>query len=201
MLIKSKLIVWDSGETCKENFYDKIEVLRTVTKLMRCGKVLCALCMGLLNIHGCYPRHFDGENGERHDGWIVQGYCAACVKYPALIPSFLLPYKHYKAEIIEAVINEHEAGRNIEDLDGCAADISTMRRWVRQFKERGAQAIGWLLSILLSLYNHRISLLKLQNKSLLKQLVRLLCEFRLPKTGGIIGRVNIILTTQNCGFL
>ena len=201
MLAKSKLIVWDSGETCKENFYDKIELLRTVTKLVHCGKVLCDLCMGLLSINDCYTRHFNDENGERHDGWVAQGYCAVCKKYPSLIPSFLSPYKHYKAEIIEAVIAEYESGLNIEHMDGCAADISTMRRWVRQFKERGARAVGWLLSILLSLYNRRISLLKLQNMALLRQLARLLCEFRLPKIGGIIGSVNIILKTQNCGFL
>jgi len=201
LLVKSKLIVWDSGETCKENFYDKIEVLRTVTKLVQCGKALCALCMGLLNIHGCYPRHFNDEKGERHDGWIVQLHCDFCEKYHSLIPDFIMPYKHYKTVVIESVIAEYENGYNIEDLDGCAADISTMRRWVRQFKERGALAVGWLLSILLSLYNQRISLLKLQNKAILKQLARLLCEFQLPKTNSIIGRVNIILTTQNCGFL
>jgi hypothetical protein len=195
------LIIWDSGESCKENFYDKNEVLRTVSKLVRYGKALCALCKGMLNINGCYPRHFDGEDGERHDGWIVQGHCAACNKYPALVPSFLLPYKHYKAEIIEAVITEYENGNNVEYLTGYAADVSTMRRWVRQFKERGTLSVGWLLSTLLSLYNRRISLLKLQNMTLLRQLARLLCEFRLPKTGSIIGRVNIILTTQNSGFL
>ena len=195
------MIVWDSGETCKENFYDKIEVLRTVSKLVQSGKALCVLCMGLLNIHGCYPRHFDDENGERHDGWIVQGHCNVCNKYPALIPDFIMPYKHYKAEVIESVISEYENGHNVEYLVGYTADVSTMRRWVRQFKERGVQAVGWLLSILLSLYNHRISMLKLQNRTLLKQLARLLCEFQLPKTNGIIGRVNIILTTQNCGFL
>jgi len=201
LLAKSKLIVWDSGETCKENFYDKIEVLRTVTKLVQRGKALCALCMGLLSIHDCYSRHFDDENGKRHDGWIVQGHCATCNKYPSLIPSFLLPYKHYKAEIIETVINEYESGRNIEDLEGCAADISTMRRWVKQFKERGTHSVGWLLSVLLSLYNQRISLLKLQNMTLLKQLARLLYEYPDFKCNTVIGRVNIILTTQNCGFL
>ena len=195
------MIVWDSGETCKENFYDKIEVLRTVTKLVQCGKVLCALCMGLLNIHDCYTRHFVDENGERHDGWVAQGHCIVCDTYPSLIPSFLLPYKHYKAKIIEAVIAEYENGNNVEYLNGYSADVSTMRRWVRQFKERGARSVVWLLSILLSLYNRRINLLRLQKMTLLKQLARLLCEFRFPKTGDIIGSINIILTTQNCGFL
>ena len=175
--------------------------MRTVTKLVRCGKVLCVLCMGLLNIHYCYSRHFVDENGERHDGWVAQGHCAACNKYPSLIPSFLLPYKHYKAVIIESVITEYENGNNVEYLAGYTADASTMRRWVKQFKERGARSVGWLLSVLLLLYNRRISLLKLQNMTLLKQLALLIYEFQLPKTGGIIGRVNIILTTQNCGFL
>jgi len=195
------MIVWDSGETCKENFYNKIEVLRTVTKLVCCGKVLCALCMGLLNIHDCYTRHFDDENGERHNGWIVQGHCAACNKYPALIPSFLLPYKHYKAEIVESVIIEYESGRNIEDLDGCAADISTMRRWVKQFKERGAQSVGWLISAFFTLYQRNISTLKLRHKTLLKQLSRLLQELSFSGTGSVIGRTNIILTMYDYGFL
>jgi len=112
-----------------------------------------------------------------------------------------MPYKHYSAEVIENVIAAYENGENVECLDGCAADISTMRRWVRQFKERGARAVGWLISILLDLYDMQISLLELQNKTLLKQLARLVREFPALKTGGIIGKANTVLTTQNCGFL
>jgi hypothetical protein len=165
------------------------------------GVVSCALCRGFFTVHASYPRHIKDEEGNREDGWVAPVNCAACKKYPALIPDFIMPHKHYKASVIEWVITERESGKNVEHLDGCAADISTMRRWTRQFGERGARAVGWLLSLLLTLYEQQISLLELQNRTLLKQLARLLREYTPPKSGGVIGGVNIILTTQNCGFL
>jgi len=112
-----------------------------------------------------------------------------------------MPYKHFKAEVIEAVIADSEGGKNYENFGDRAADISTMRRWVRQFKVRGALAVGWLVSILLTVYELQIGSLDLRNRTLLKQLTRLLQKFTCPKSGGIIGRINFILTTQNCGFL
>jgi hypothetical protein len=197
----SKLIVWQTEEIYKPKFSDRAEVVQTAKALMRCGAVLCALCCGVIKFHGCYRRHTKNEEGTRVYGWVAQAHCANCDKYPALIPEFIMPYKHYKAEVIERVIAESEKGKRVEYLGGCAADVSTMRRWVSQFRKRGAIAVGWLLSILLNLYERQISLLILQNKTLLKQLSRLLYEFPKPKTGGIIGRTNIILTTQNRGFL
>jgi len=113
-----------------------------------------------------------------------------------------MPYKHFKADIIERVISEVEKGRAIEHLEGCAADVSTMRRWVTQFKERGAQAVGWLISTLLTVYDVHIGSIELRGGRLLKQLARLLYEYHFHEcTGRIIGRTNIILTTHNCGFL
>ena len=94
-----------------------------------------------------------------------------------------------------------EGGKMIENLAGCAADVSTMRRWVRQFKDRGPATVGWLLSTLLTVYEQQFSLLEAQNKSLLKQLARLLREYTAIYSGGVIGKANIILTTRNCGFL
>jgi transposase-like protein len=114
-----------------------------------------------------------------------------------------MPYKHYESGVIEGVIAASENGVNVETSGGCAADASTMRRWIKQFKERGALAVGKLISLLLDLYDRHISLLKLQNRTLLKQLSRLLCEISKlkPKNGNIIGKANFILTTKNCGFL
>lgn len=201
MPIQDNLIIWHFEETCNYDFYDRISVMDIAKDLTSRGIVLCAICTSFFTVHRVYQRGLKDLDSSIEQGWVAQLCCDVCKKYPALIPSFIMPHKHYKAEVIEAVIAEYESGRNIEHMVGCSADISTMRRWVRQFGERCPQAIGWLLSILLSLYNRRISLIKLQNMSLLKLLARLLYEFNLPKTSGIIGRVNIILTTQNCGFL
>jgi len=199
--LESILIVWDSGGICKANFYDRAEVMHTACELMRSGDVLCATCNGSLSFHGSYSRHCKDDDGCRHDGWVAQGRCIPCNKYPALLPEFIAPHKHYKAEVIEGVIAESEKGNIIEHLGGYAADVSTMRRWVRQFSERGAQAVGWLVSVLLTAYERHVGSLKLWNMTLLKQLARLLFEYSAPERGGVIGRVNIILTTQNRGFL
>jgi len=170
------------------------------SELMRCGVVLCSRCTGRLNLHSAYRRHCRDETAKRHYGWVAQGNCIACKSYPAILPDFIMPHKHYMTEVIEAVISESESGRIIERFDGCAADVSTMRRWIRQFKTRGAAAVGWLLSALFELYNRHLNAIKLQNKKLLELLTRLLREFPIPG-GSLFGRVNIILTTRNCGFL
>ena len=168
---------------------------------VRRGEIVCALCSGPLTVHGCYSRHCLDEVGERHNGWIVQGHCDACNVYPALIPSFIEPHKHYKADVIERVIEVAEAGDNVEHLGGFAADISTMRRWVRAFSVRAEQAVNCLISMLPTVPKAYIDSLDLQYMMPLQQLSRLLTEYHTQEDGGIISRVSTILTTHNCGFL
>jgi len=112
-----------------------------------------------------------------------------------------MPHKHYSAEVIESVIVESERGEIVEHFSGCAADVSSMRRWVRQFKVRGASAAGWLIAALYELYNRHLRIFELREKKLLEQLIRLLHEFPNYNGGSIFGAVNIILSTRNCGFL
>ena len=164
---------------------------------VQCGEIVCALCSGPLTVHGCYSRHCRDEAGERHSGWIAQGHCDACKVYPALTPSFIEPHKHYAADVIERVLKEADAGNNLENLGGCAADISTMRRWVREWVVRVERAVICLASILAAVRKAQIDLHELTPW---QRLVRLLGEFPAPERGGVLGRANIILTTHNCGF-
>jgi hypothetical protein len=173
--------------------------MRTANEMLNRGDILCPLCGGAFAVHGSYKRHCKDGFDQRHDGWIAQVHCSACNKYPSLIPDFIMPYKHYKAEVIEAVIIESEEG--CLDLSSCPADESTMRRWANQFKERGARAAGWLLAILFVVYRYHVNILEYQNKALLKRLAYLTHQLGLPETFGIIGRVNFVLTRHNCGFL
>ena len=175
--------------------------MQTARLLVLSGELVCVLCSGTLKVHGCYRRHCRNEDGERQYGWVAQGHCESCGKYPAFIPQFLMPYKHYRTEVIERVIAESENGVAVEHLGGYSADVSTMRRWISQFKERGARGVGWLISILATLFEVHIASLKLQGRTLLKQLSRLLSEYPSLGGSGVIGKVNIILTTQNRGFL
>ena len=173
----------------------------TADELVRSGAVLCPFCHGPLKVHGSYLRRCLDESGGIHNGWVAQMHCVACGVYPALTPEFISPHKHYMAGVIEEVLTASEEGKGIEGLGGFAADVSTMRRWVRQFRERGPESVGWLLSVLLTVYGRHIGSLELQGRALLKQLALLLRQYPGPGSGGVIGKANVILTTQNCGFL
>jgi hypothetical protein len=137
--------------------------------------------------------------GNRHDGWVVQVHCVTCNKYHSLAPNFIMPYKHYMSEVIEAAIKESEEGGN--GLSDCPADDSTMRRWVNQFAERGALAADWLSSVLYVVYGCLANILEQQNMGALKRLAHLVRQIPIPETGGIIGKANIILTRYDHGFL
>jgi len=199
--LKDTLIVWHSGEICNTNFFNRAEEKQTAWLLVRRGEVVCALCSGALAVHASYLRHYRDEEGKRHYGWIAQGRCDACNVYPALIPSFIMPHKHYKSDVVERVVGEAEAGRNVEHSGGCAADASTMRRWVREFEKRGEWAAGCLNSKLPAGDGGQGAPLDFQGMPLLQQLARLLRGYPAQGGGGVIGNVNIILTTRNCGFL
>jgi len=195
------LIVFHCEEISKANFSDKSEVMQTARLKVRRGEIVCALCSGTLAIHDCYPRHCLEDGGKRHDGWIAQGHCVTCNVYPALIPSFIKPRKHYKSDVIERVIESAEAGDNLESLSVCAADISTMRRWVRGFKERVERVVSCLISGVPTLRNAYIGSYDFHSMTLMQQLSRLLSGYPARQSGGVIANVNIILTTHNCGFL
>jgi len=194
------MIIQDSEEKSNGNFYERKQVIQRADKTFRSGEVPCPICLGPLKLHGSYERHFTDEGGERYDGWIAQGYCGACKKYHSIIPSFIEPYKQYSATVIERVILEHETRGDIKTSD-CPANDSTIYRWIRQFKERGAQAVGWLLSILYTVYGQHISVIKVQQEGLLKQLDQLTQRLLTCNTVGIISRTNIILTKYNHGFV
>ena len=175
--------------------------MHTANDLMVRGVVVCVLCFGQLRYHDIYDRHIRDEDGCRHWGWVVQGYCKTCKKYPSIQPDFIMPHKHYSAEVIESVIAESESGRVVEQFGGCAADVSTMRRWIKQFNVRGVSAVGWMIAALFEVYERHLRVFELRQKKLLNKLVRLLQEFPNYDGGSIFGTVNIILTTRNCGFL
>ncbi|MCL1918165.1 MAG: hypothetical protein FWG14_07605 [Peptococcaceae bacterium] len=102
-----------------------------------------------------------------------------------------MSYKYYKTEVIELVILETEERGDLS-LSSCPADTSTIRRWINQFRERGEQAAGLLLSLLCTVYEQHISAIKLQAKGLLKRLSRLAQELPVPKTTTLIGAINVV---------
>ena len=196
----SKLIVWHSGEKYKRIFHSRAEVVRMAKDLTSRGVVKCVICGRPLSVHGAYRRHYRDDEGNSHDGWVAQGHCATCNVFPSLIPSFLMPHKHFSAEVIESALKRSEGGPGLGSGD-CPANDSTIYRWISQFRERGTRAVGWLLSTLLAVFGRHVSMLELRNRGLLGQLGRLVREFPVPEGAWAIGSANIVLTMYKLGFL
>jgi hypothetical protein len=193
------IIHYPEGKS-KETFYERIKVLQGALKLIDSGEVMCPICGGLLKLHGSYSRCLIDKGENTHHGWIAQVYCAASNKYHSLIPSFVLPYRHYEAEVIEEALRYNEGSGDVALLES-PVNNSTLYRWLRQFKARGTLAVGWLLSILYDIYDIQISVVKLAAESLMNQLDYL--SLRLLGGVGVytLGRVNIVLSRYNRGFL
>lgn len=115
----------------------------------------CPTCTGNLVGYGIINRHIKDENSQKVWYKISRKKCSDCNKTHNMIPDFMLPYKHYKAEIIQEVIdNEEEAKTNVKTetkTDSCpvndknevnkdvgmyiAAEESTIYRWKKWFRD------------------------------------------------------------------
>lgn len=110
-----------------------------ITQLISVGKIRCELCLEPMSRHSSYKRGIK-ETGEKIR--IVVVWCSKCKEWHALLPDFLLSYKHYSGNEIEAVIIDSESVP-VDQIDTAASE-ATVRRWIKQIGEKIKQAIGIL---------------------------------------------------------
>ena len=103
------------------------------------GSIRCELCTDPMAVHSHYTRGIK-ETGERIAITVV--WCRACEKWHALLPDFLLPYKHYSGNEIEGVIIDSATEPAI--LIETAASESTVRRWIKRVGGSIIGAVGKL---------------------------------------------------------
>ena len=124
------------GRDVKE--YEKISkeiILRVISE----GHIQCELCLRPMARHSEYKRIIK-ETGEQIT--ITMVWCSKCRKWHALLPDFLLPYKHYSGNEIEGVIIDSETVP-VSQIDTEASE-STVRRWISQIGYRIRQAVSLL---------------------------------------------------------
>ena len=129
-------IVMCLGRTVKE--YEEISE-GIITQAISEGSIRCELCLQPMSRHSSYERGIK-ETGQRIVITIV--WCSECGKGHALLPDFLLPYKHYSGNEIEGVIID-SATEPVNQIDTEASE-STVRRWIEQIGERIGHAVGKL---------------------------------------------------------
>ena len=156
------------------------------------GRFRCALCLDPMTVHSHYERRIK-ETGERIRIKIV--WCERCAEYHALLPDFLLPYKHYSGNEVEYVIIEC-ATESVERIDTAASE-STARRWIKQAGARIVQAVG-ILKFLFGQGSRAASEVAIEPGPPYSELEQVLemapCEIRC--SGNKLGMANIWLGTN-----
>jgi hypothetical protein len=107
----------------------------------------CPVCGKKMAYHDKYPRPIKDKNTTI---WINRVKCKnkSCNKTQAVLPDFIMPYKHYSADEIESVILDSIDTK--PEFINTPASIATVRRWLRFYRSKTADWISKLKAILLA---------------------------------------------------
>jgi uncharacterized protein (DUF983 family) len=161
-------------------------------------ELTCPQCGGRTSFHDSYDRHV--HIGEKIE-WIslFRVICGKCGKTHAIIPDFIRPYKHYSACDTEMVLRDHEDGIPLDNIE-IAASISTVRRWVAEFRHRGRQVSGALRSILYRYYGKLVNELEVASTKVFHMIERVLEMLPEVESSHLaIGEANMWLTNHMAG--
>jgi hypothetical protein len=86
----------------------------------------CPYCNSPLSCHDHRLRYVNLHCGMRIALSVPRGYCTTCHRLHTELPSFIRPYKHYEASVIQDVVDN-------KSLTTCRADDSTIHRWKAEF--------------------------------------------------------------------
>lgn len=162
-------------------------------------KFLCPVCGSNTRLHDSYNRHVHID--EKIEWIIIQRViCAGCGKTHAVIPDFIKPYKHYCTADIEFTLRDIEDGAATEQAN-TVASTSSVKRWVREFKNRGYQAVGALRALLHKVFDKTINEIKLTGLKIFGALEHILDAFPTIESSKLaIGDANIWLTHHMAGI-
>lgn len=162
-------------------------------------ELICPGCRGRTVFHATYERHVHID--ETVEWLTIQRLiCNECGKTHAVIPDFIRPYKHYSTGDSEMSLRDVDDGVPIEQVE-TAASISTLRRWVAEFREESRQAAGALRALLFRIYSRVINEPQLFGLKQFEVLERILEKFPGIKSSNFtIGDTNIWLANHLAGM-
>lgn len=183
-----KMIIAYLGRNVKD--YRK-NFLRYLQRL----EFLCPECGGKTTFHDSYYRHVHIR--ERTEWIVIQRViCADCGKTHAVLPDFIKPYKHYSAGDIEFVLRDVEDGITCEHVE-TAASMPTVKRWLKELRYRGPQAVGALRALLNKIFNKVINEITLTGLKIFEALEYILEQFpEIESSNLAIGDANLWLTNN-----
>lgn len=161
--------------------------------------MICPKCGSGMTFHSTYERHVHIDEIVE---WLTiqRVICSECGGTHAVIPDFIRPYKHYSTYDSEMSLRDVDNGVPIEQVE-TAASISTLRRWVSEFREKSHQAAGALRALLFRHYTGTISEVQLCGSKIFGVLERILEKLpRIRSSSFVIGDTNIWLTNYIAGI-
>jgi hypothetical protein len=188
------MIIAYLGRNVKEYREHFLQCLASLVLVLR-----CPVCDGIVTFHDSYDRHVHiGDIIE----WIIihrvkcNGECGGT---HAIIPDFIKPYKHYSACDIELALRDMEDGISAEKVE-TAASVSTLKRWMAEFREKGHQVAGALRSLLYKLFEKTVNELIFTGLNIFCTLEKVLAEFPDIESNNLaISEANLWLTNHMAG--
>ena len=108
----------------------------------------CPLCCGNLRVRDTAERFIRISSTEKYGIRVRRLICEECGKIHRELPDFLLPYKHYPTQCIEAEINLCGQRGRSNHCEGCIQaypELSTCMRWRREFAQKREELNEMLL--------------------------------------------------------
>ena len=106
----------------------------------------CPACGGALRSRDRRRRKVLLKDGQCIVLSIRRLRCKDCGKIHAELPDLVQPFKHYASRVIQKVLDGHS--------EGCSAEDSTIRRWLREF-ENSRSHMDAALSALKTIYRRK----------------------------------------------
>lgn len=102
--------------------------------MVNIGNYICPNCGGKLVYYDKINRILRGKYGNKQFIKIRRLRCKNCRKLHSELPNYILPYRHYRKDIVEGFTNG-----TLSNYDICYEDYpceSTINEWVRTRKKQ-----------------------------------------------------------------
>jgi ribosomal protein S27AE len=153
-------------------------------KILRAKEIYCPKHPDeKMAMHDNYQRGIK-ESGEKIQ--IMRLICNKCGGTQAILPDFLLPYKQYSADEIEAVIMDAETN-DVYEIE-TKASVYTIRRWIKELSEKMKSWISVMKAILIEMHGYTPSEISMAGMTPIEQIREL--KQQLPKikaSGNLLG--------------